>query len=106
MIEGARTEHRRRAVAVQREEPDSGDTIVMNVSPHVQLMCWTKSGNRREERWKRTNVPHRKWNDSNPGAAVESINLKLFGNQLTQFGFLNSPMHEEELAPLLRSEER
>src|ERR1051326_5959338 len=89
------------AVAVEREKPNSGHMVVMNIGADIQLVRRIEARDGRQIWRKRANVPHRKWDDSNPRTAVESIDFQFFGNQRLQLGFFNSPMHKKEFAPLL-----
>src|ERR1051325_213972 len=104
MIESARAHYRRSAVSIQRKEPDTGNSVVVNVGTHVELMKSAEAGHRGKIRRESPDVPHRERNDSDPRAAIEGVDRETFRNQRAQLAFLNTPMHEEQLAPTLMHE--
>src|SRR5258708_31363856 len=99
MIERAGAPDRQPVRSIQREEPNAGNAVEMNIGAHIEFVKRASAGNRWQARG--PNSPHRKRHHSDPGLAIEGVDRKLSRNYRTEHFRINRPVYEQELAPVL-----
>jgi hypothetical protein len=81
--------------SVEREEPDSWDSMNMDVCAHIELMGSAHERERREEDG--PDAPHGERRHAHPGLPLEGIQAQPGGDQRPQALRSDGPVQEEQL---------
>ena len=84
---------------IEREEPNSWNTLHMHLRAHVELMRLAQNRERGNESG--ANAPHCEWCHAHPGCAFEGVEAQPRGDQRSQKICRNGEMQKEQLIPCL-----